>query len=200
MFIYIYKLIKKDAINDDMVYIGSTRDIKYRMRKHKARCYNINNNCYNLKVYKYIRDNGGWDEWKYEIVDEVEVALRNDAARYEGEYIIKYDAINKLNDIVAGRTPKEYREQNKEQLSQYNKQYNKQYHEQNREQILQKQKQYYQQNREQILQRQKQYNEQNREQILQRQKQYVKQYYQQNKDAINERRRENRRLAKLNTL
>jgi len=165
MFVYIYKLIKKDAINDDMIYIGSTEDIKDRMRKHKCSCNNINDYRYNCKVYKYIRDNGGWDEWKYEIIDEVEVALRNDARIYEGEYIIKYDAINKLNDRVAGRTNKEYKKQNYQR------------YQQNKEQI----KQYYQQNKEQI-------------------KQKNKEYQNKNKDDINERRRELRRLAKLNKL
>jgi len=47
-----------------------------------------------------------------------------------------------------------------------------------------------------ILNKKKEKNQQNKEILSQK----LKQYYQQNKDAINERRRENRRLAKLNTL
>mgnify|MGYP000099865419 FL=1 len=181
MFVYIYKLIKKDALNDDMVYIGSTEDINDRMSKHKYSCNNIKNQSYNCKVYKYIRDNGGWDEWKYEIVDEVEVALRNDAARYEGEYIIKYDAINKLNDIVAGRTIKQYQKEN---------------YQQNIEHILQKHKQYREQNKEQNKQKDKETYERNKEHILQR----CKEYREKNKDLISQKRKEQRRLAKLNTL
>ena len=199
MFVYIYKLIKKDAINDDMIYIGSTEDINNRMSTHKIRCNNIKSRNYNYKVYKYIRDNGGWNEWKYEIIDEVEVALREDAGIYEGEYIIKYDAINKLNDRVAGRTYKEYYVQNIEKIKEYrvqNKdlilQKKKENYQQNKEDILQKQKQYYQQNKEQI----KQKYQQNKEQLLQKKKEYRNK----NKDAINERRRELRRLAKLNKL
>ena len=175
MFVYIYKLIKKDAINDDMIYIGSTEDINDRMSKHKYSCNNIKYHKNNYKVYKYIRDNGGWDEWKYEIIDEVEVALREDAGIYEGEYIIKYNAINKLNDVVGGRTKKEYNEQNKEQI--------KQYYQQNKEHILQKNKEKYERNKEDILQKNKEYYQQNKEQIKQNQKK--------NKDAINQRRREN---------
>jgi predicted GIY-YIG superfamily endonuclease len=185
-------LIKKDAINDDMIYIGSTKDIEERMCKHKRSCNNIKSHNYNCKVYKYIRDNGGWDEWKYEIIDEVEVALREDAARYEGEYIIKCDAINKLNEVVAGRTPKENREQNKERFSQKDKVY----YQQNKDLILQKTKQYYEQNKDLISQKSKEYYQQNKVQIIQ----YKKQYHEQNREQINERRREQRRLAKLNTL
>jgi len=122
-------LIKKDAINDDMIYIGSTEDIKDRMRHHKIRCNNIKHSKYNYKVYKYIRDNGGWDEWKYEIIDEVEVALREDAGIYEGEYIIKYNAIKKLNVGVAGRC-----------LNKSKKQYHKEWREQNKDDIKQKKK------------------------------------------------------------
>jgi len=198
MFVYIYKLIKKDAINDDMIYIGSTEDIKCRMSTHKIRCNNIKSRNYNYKVYKYIRDNGGWNEWKYEIIDEVEVALREDAGIYEGEYIIKYDAINKLNNRVAGRTYKEYYVQNIEKI--------KEYRVQNKDLILQKKKENYQQNKEDILQKQKQYYQQNKEQIKQKYqqnkeqiKQKKKEYRNKNKDVINERRRELRRLAKLNT-
>jgi hypothetical protein len=179
MFVYIYKLIKKDAINDDMIYIGSTEDIKDRMSKHKHSCNNIKNQSYNCKVYKYIRDNGGWDEWKYEIIDEVEVDDREDATRYEGEYIIKYDAINKLNVGVAGRC-----------LNKSKEKYDKEYRNKNKDLISQKKKEKYQQNKDDINQRRKERYDRNKQ----------KQYREQNKDAINERQRERRRLAKLNTL
>ena len=168
MFVQIYKLIKKDATNDDMVYIGSTKDIDDRIRRHKNSCNNPNGRDYNLKIYKYIRDNGGWDEWTYEIIDEIEVALRDDAKKYEGQYILKYDAINKLNDVVAGRSKKEYYEQNKEHLLQKHKEWL----EQNKEQLSQKHKEWLEQNKEQLSQYRKERYESNKEQILQKQKEW----------------------------
>lgn len=212
MFVQIYKLIKKDATNDDMVYIGSTEDIDQRMYRHKIACNNINNRKSDYKVYKYIRENGGWDEWTYEIIDEVEVALRDDASKYEGNYILKYDAINKLNDVVAGRSKKEYYEQNKEHLSQNMREY----YEQNKEQFAQYRKERYKSNKEQILQKQKEgyerdkeqrlkdasiYRELNRALLAQKQREFRennkeklaqkrKEKYQQNKEQINERRKE----------
>jgi len=192
MIVYIYKLIKKDATNDDMIYIGSTEDIKDRMRRHKISCNNIKRRSYNnCKVYKYIRDNGGWDAWTYEIIDEVEVVLREDAARYEGEYIIKYDAINKLNEVVAGRTRKEYCVQNVEKIKEKDKKYyqqnkvqikqkNNEYRNKNKEHILQKQKEYRNKNKEQIKQKSKEYQNKNKERI----KQYQKEYREKNRDAI----------------
>ena len=182
MFVYIYKLIKNNAINDDMIYIGSAENINDRMSKHKYSCNNIKGRKYNYKVYKYIRDNGGWDEWKYEIIDEVEVALREDAGIYEGEYIIIYNAINKLNEVVAGRC-----------LNKSNNQYHKEKYQRNKEDILQKCKEKYQRNKEDILQKCKEKYQRNKEDILQR----VKEHRNKNKDAINQRRRELRNLAKL---
>jgi hypothetical protein len=133
MFCYIYKLIHKDATNDDMVYIGSTCDVANRMKSHKKNCTNPNTKGHNYKLYKYIRENGGWEEWKYEILDEIEVPFKNDPKRfvYEGEYTRKYDAINKLNSEIAGRTKKEYRQDNKGKISESKKKY----YENNKEKI-----------------------------------------------------------------
>ncbi len=42
-------------------YIGHTQNYKDRIRLHKG----VNENCkkYNSKLYKFIRENGGWDNW-----------------------------------------------------------------------------------------------------------------------------------------
>ena len=181
MFVYIYKLIKKDATNDDIVYIGSTEDINDRMSKHKHSCNNLNSYKSNYKVYKYIRENGGWDEWTYEIIDEVEVALRDDASKYEGDYILKYDATNKLNDVVAGRC-----------LGKTKNEYHKEKYERNKEQILQRQKEEYERNKNVILQKRADYYQRNKEQILQK----TNEYHELNKEQINERRRERRKQLK----
>jgi hypothetical protein len=115
MFIYIYKLIKKGAVNDDMVYIGSTEDIIRRLKSHISRCNNSNSPKYNLKVYKYIRENGGFDEWDMLIIDEIEVPLKKCEHRdkCENEYIKKYDAINKLNSIGLCFNKKKWDNENK---------------------------------------------------------------------------------------
>jgi hypothetical protein len=189
MFNYIYKLIHKNATNDDMIYIGSCDDISQRVSKHKYCCNTPNNRKYNYKVYKHIRENGGWNNWKYEIIDEVEVALRDDIYKYENTYIKKYDAINKLNSRFARRTKKEYIEDNKEQVL---KKYKDKY-ERNKEQILAKCKDKYERNKEQISQMSKDKYERNKEQILKR----VKEYRERNKDEINAKMREKRRLDKI---
>lgn len=125
MFCYIYKIIKNDAENDDMIYIGSSSNTYMRWALHKSRCNNPKGEYYNYKVYQYIRENGGIDEWKMVILDEFEIPLKKCIERnnYEKEYILKYDAVNKLNVILTGRTIKEYhneyRENNKEKIKEY---------------------------------------------------------------------------------
>ena len=57
-----YKIVCKDpAITD--CYNGSTCSFKDRKYKHKTTCNNPNADNYNLKVYRFIRENGGWDNW-----------------------------------------------------------------------------------------------------------------------------------------
>ena len=40
-------------------YIGYTTNFTERIRHHK----NKNSRKYNIKLYKFIRENGGWDNW-----------------------------------------------------------------------------------------------------------------------------------------
>ena len=59
----IYKLVKKDDFDNNNIYIGSTCNIIKRRYYHKAACLNENNSRYNMKLYIFIRENGGWDNW-----------------------------------------------------------------------------------------------------------------------------------------
>tara|TARA_R110002012_G_scaffold108224_3_gene250769 strand:+ start:464 stop:931 length:468 start_codon:yes stop_codon:yes gene_type:complete len=78
---YIYRIF---CLNNDIkeCYIGSTWDIKVRMKKHKYACSNINSASYNFKVYSFIRANGNWENWDYEYY-EVEVIDKTDLGMQE---------------------------------------------------------------------------------------------------------------------
>jgi hypothetical protein len=74
----IYKIYCKDeAITD--VYVGHTTNFVVRKYHHKNAC---NNSKINLKIYKTIRENGGWDNWdmieiaKYECNDSTEARIK----------------------------------------------------------------------------------------------------------------------------
>ena len=52
-------------------YVGSTNNYARRLRAHKTRCNNPRDEHYNLKVYKYIRSNDGFDNWEFTILEHV---------------------------------------------------------------------------------------------------------------------------------
>jgi len=166
MFCYIYKLIHKNATNDDMIYIGSTINIIIRMRLHKSSCIKPYNEKYHYKVYKYIRQNGGWENWKYEIIDEVEIANKYEGYKYEKEYITKYDCLNKLNTQLTGLTKKECGETEED----YKRRMDIEYKKRNKEKLKEQSKEYRLKNHEIILQKQKEWRERNKEIISKRQK------------------------------
>lgn len=59
-------------------YIGKTRNWVVRKYQHKRRCNDENDKGYNLKVYKYIRKTGGFENWKMEKLTEISVENKND--------------------------------------------------------------------------------------------------------------------------
>ena len=65
----IYKIFCKDT-NISEIYIGSTTNFKIRKSKHKSVCNNENDKNYNLKVYEYIRANGGFENFEIVIIEE----------------------------------------------------------------------------------------------------------------------------------
>jgi len=139
----IYKISK-----DNLIYIGSTCDFKRRMIQHKTVCNNINSKSYNLKIYQTIRLNGGWDDFEKVVIQNICCENREELREIEGEFIKN---IGTLNCMIAGRTYKQWCDDNRDKLAERTKQYykdnrdkkseyNKQYHENNKERISKKRK------------------------------------------------------------
>ena len=122
--IKIYKLFCKDPNVKD-VYIGSTKDIKDRVKKHEYNCNKENGKKYHYNVYKFIRDNGGFDNWDVEELEECDEDNRFQKERY---YIEKLETTN-LNSNIP------YREQNE---------YSRLYYKNNKEKENNRCKRYYQ--------------------------------------------------------
>ena len=59
----IYKIFCDDD-NITEIYIGSTTDYTRRKSEHKSSCNNTKRRRYNQKLYKTIRDNGGWENFR----------------------------------------------------------------------------------------------------------------------------------------
>jgi len=131
----IYKLVHKDDLNDDNIYTGHTTEMTKRKTMHKSDCTNPNSEKYNQKNYKYIRENGGWDEWlmieieKYPCKDKPEAIAR--------ERVIQTEMKAKLNSNIPGRTQKEYHQDYHEKISEQKKQH----YQDNREKIAEREKQ-----------------------------------------------------------
>jgi len=85
-----YYKLKHASDETKLCYIGSTDNIERRISSHKA-TYNMQKK--QLKLYNYIRSNGGFDAWTFEILEQEEIG-GYEYKRYEKEamYIKQYDA------------------------------------------------------------------------------------------------------------
>ena len=106
---YIYEIKSTDTSVTE-TYIGSCWDMKDRLRIHTIRCYNKKQKKYNLPVYKYIRENGGFHTFNMSVIDSGECEDRTELKCGEQFYIDMAGGIdNLLNCIDAFVLPEETR-------------------------------------------------------------------------------------------
>ena len=163
----IYKLCHCNDLDNENIYIGSTTNFTRRKCNHKATCNNEKDKNYNIFVYQFIRDNGGWEQF---VMIPIEVFPCNDKKELEVRERHHIELLKpKLNKIIPTRTDKEYYELNKENLLEKAKKY----YEDNKEKKLEYRKQYYEDNKEIISEKKKQYREANKDKIAEKQKEKV---------------------------
>ena len=92
----IYKITCKNPDITDK-YVGHTIDFSKRKYAHMNNTNSERSPCYNLKLYKFIRDNGGWDNWKMDIVNFYNCANLREAKTKEQEHYVELKAT--LNSI-----------------------------------------------------------------------------------------------------
>jgi hypothetical protein len=101
----VYKLCCRDtSVKDE--YIGSTCNFTQRKYRHKSATYNKNGFEFNKKVYKFIRENGGWNNWDMVLLEEVCCENKKQLNQKEREWIEKLKPT--LNCCIPNRTKKEY--------------------------------------------------------------------------------------------
>jgi hypothetical protein len=162
-----YKICCKNIDITD-IYVGHTTNIRNRIKCHKNTCNNPKDKNYHYKVYEFIRNNGGWDNWEIIVIEEYSCNSFSDAIIKEREY---YETLKPtLNSIFPQRTNEEYKE--------CKKQYNKEYYNENKQHYNEYNKEYYQNNKEKI----NEYHNENKQHY----NEYHKEYYQNNKEKINE--------------
>ena len=187
--------------NDNLIYVGSTvQPLAVRFGEHKR----------DLKcsLYQYIQENYN-NDFKVcciELIENFECNNKEELNKREGEIIRQYKADNNytvINKCIAGRTRKQYNQENTDKIKEYQEKYrqenaekikqyyqknadkikekNKQYRQENADKIKEKDKQYYQENADKIKEHKKQYRQENADKI----KEYNKQYYQRKKAETN---------------
>ena len=169
--IYTIRNIKDDT----MIYVGSTiNSLSKRFHKHKKDC----EGGLTISLYSHIIDND-WSGWYIELYEAYPCNNKRELCRREGQVIREIGTINKN---IAGRTQKEWVEDNKEKVSQKDKEY----YERNKEHISQKAKEYRENNKEHISQKVKEWCEDNKEKVSQNHKKW----YERNKEEILQKRSE----------
>ena len=134
--IYTIRNIKDDT----MIYVGSSiNNLSKRFDNHKRDC-KCGKSAINL--YSHIKNND-WVDWYIELYEVYPCNNKKELNRREGQVIREIGTINKC---IAGRTMKEYYEENAE----YIKEKNKKYCEDNPDKMKEYKKKYYEDNAEKM--------------------------------------------------
>ena len=136
----VYKIYCLDENIKDC-YIGSTINFHKRQIRHKNNCNNTNDSSYNLKVYTFIRANGGFSNWDFEVLETFNTIDKIDLHKIEGQYI------KKNNTTLNCRIPVEL---TKQEYNEFYKDYYKELRETNKEKINEKAKIYREENKEKL--------------------------------------------------
>ena len=87
--------------NTKQCYVGSTNNMSTRKSAHKTDCNNPNGKSYNIKVYKYIRANNGYDNWWFDVLEEKKDISKRDRHIREGMLIEQHHATLNVYDPAA---------------------------------------------------------------------------------------------------
>jgi len=86
-----YKITCLDA-SKNLLYIGHTTNMKNQESKHKHECKNKNHKKYYTKIYRIIRENGGWKNFHMNAFDKKASITRKEAKNLEREFVIDLKA------------------------------------------------------------------------------------------------------------
>ena len=159
----------------ELLYVGSTINFTQRKYAHKRNCDNTNNHTYNLKLYKTIRDNGGWDMFNMVVVKEFPCENKRQAEAEEDRCIREMKA--SLNTQRAFITPeerveymKQYILENKDKIKEKTREYYienqdkyKQFYIENKDEIKEKNKKWKLENRDKLCKKNKEWRDRNKE-------------------------------------
>ena len=177
------KVYKIWSTQGDKIYVGSTTKqyLSQRMTAHRKDYIYWKSETVKFTSSYLLFDEYGLDNCFIELLEAKPCSSRDELTQLEGGYIRNLVCVNKN---IAGRTNKEWLEDNKEKV----KQQVKEYHETNKDKIRDYQKEYKRINKDKL----KEYREVNKEKI--------KEHKRETQDKINARQRERRREKKTLSL
>lgn len=100
-------LIKHKTDDTKKVYVGSTNNLKKRINIHRHDCNNEKRKNYNYKLYQYLRENGGFNQYEFIILECYVCNFEHELLCKEDDYIKMYP--NNLNQLRAYLTRQEYK-------------------------------------------------------------------------------------------
>ena len=142
----IYKICCNDTSITD-IYICSTTNLKQRKNCHKSRCNNDNDKEHNKRLYIFIREHLGWENWvmieieKYTATDSLDLRKRERYWIEELKPTLNFELPSRLTkELVKTEKYVEYRKEWREQHKEHTKEYHKKFYQENKEKILERNK------------------------------------------------------------
>jgi len=142
----IYKIVCNDLSVKDC-YVGNTTNMTKRKYSHKSICHNDKSKHHNRKIYKIIRENGGWENWSMILVEEFPCKDNHEACKRERQLYEQLGA--KMNMLRPYITHEEYNQIQKKHYEKHKQKY-KQYHEDHKAEIKEKRKKYLEEKKEEL--------------------------------------------------
>ena len=146
------KIYKIECLTTGLIYVGSTTKdyLSQRLAKHiKSYKEHLKGKGKNMTSFKILENNN----YRIELLEEVNCETKDQLHIREGHYIRTLECVNRC---VMGRTPEQYRDENKDKIKQYyqnKKEEVKQHYEENKDIKLKQVKEYYETNKEKIKQK-----------------------------------------------
>ena len=138
-----YKIVCND-LNITDCYVGHTTDFIKRKYAHKNICTNPNQVKHHLNVYKFIRDNGGWNNWAMVELEKWGCTDGNEARARERYWYEQFNTTLNTNIPIVSNDEIKQRKKNYSAINRNSiLEYQKKYYIQNKETIIIKDKEYY---------------------------------------------------------
>ena len=129
------KIVCKDFNLKDC-YVGHTTDWIKRRSAHKQNSNQPNLKLYNLHLYKFVREHGGWDNWEMRWIKTMNCENGMEARSEERKCKEEFNAT--LNGQVPSITRQQYRVEEQAKIQEYRED-GRQWYERRRNELLKKQ-------------------------------------------------------------